>query len=109
MSTGTRVVRGTRLALGLKLFLALYVLAAAALPLGHHDVVCHAKTPTHCTTCVASSGAVVGYSDTLAGLGLNDLGLAPSGASQAVSAQVSLSRAGRAPPSSGSTLRTVSL
>jgi hypothetical protein len=31
--------------------LALYVLFLVASPFGHHDLVCHLKTPQHCTTC----------------------------------------------------------
>ena len=46
-----------------KLLLAAYVLAAALLPLAHHDIVCHLKSSTHCTTCV------VGSSGETAGLG----------------------------------------
>jgi hypothetical protein len=35
--------------------LSLYVLAAALLPLGHHDIACHLKSTTHCSTCVVGS------------------------------------------------------
>ena len=36
--------------LRLKVVLALYLLAAALLPFGHHDLACHLKSTTHCTT-----------------------------------------------------------
>ena len=35
--------------------LAAYVFLLAAGPLGHHDIVCHLKSTTHCTTCVYAS------------------------------------------------------
>jgi hypothetical protein len=41
----------------LKVVLALYVLAAALMPLGHHDIACHLKSTTHCTTCIVGSSA----------------------------------------------------
>ena len=40
-----------------KAVIAAYVLAAALLPLGHHDLACHLKSSTHCTTCVIGSSA----------------------------------------------------
>jgi hypothetical protein len=43
----------------LKVVLALYVLAAALLPFGHHDLACHIKSTTHCATCVVGSSAEV--------------------------------------------------
>ena len=27
------------------------------MPLGHHDLACHLKSPTHCTTCTVGSSA----------------------------------------------------
>jgi hypothetical protein len=39
----------------LKLVAALYVIALVALPFGHHDLVCHYKSSTHCTTCHINS------------------------------------------------------
>jgi hypothetical protein len=41
----------------MKAVIAAYVLAAALLPLGHHDLACHLKSSTHCTTCVIGSSA----------------------------------------------------
>jgi hypothetical protein len=41
----------------LKVVLALYVLAAALLPFGHHDLACHLKSTTHCATCTVGSSA----------------------------------------------------
>ena len=33
------------------------MLAAALLPLAHHDIACHLKSTTHCTTCIIGSSA----------------------------------------------------
>ena len=52
-----RLPRGFRLGFRLKVVLAVYVLAVALLPLSHHDIACHVKSSTHCTTCVAASSA----------------------------------------------------
>jgi hypothetical protein len=79
--------------------LAVYVLAAALMPLAHHDVVCHLKSSTHCTTCVVgSSGETAAWAVALDGQGLADAGraLLPSDAC----CQFDLVRAssGRSPP-----------
>jgi hypothetical protein len=37
--------------------LAVYALLLATNPLLHHDVACHVKSPTHCTSCNASPWA----------------------------------------------------
>ena len=99
MSTGTRFPRGSRLALGLKLLVAIYTLAAMAMPLAHHDVVCHTKTPTHCVTCVvASSGDVAAASAGLDRLGLNDLGPAALDEPSRIASLSRRAPSGRAPP-----------
>jgi len=82
--------------------LAAYVLAAALLPLAHHDVICHLKSSTHCTTCaVASSGEAASGAIPLDGMSLPDAGRAivPSAACRH-SAPVRAS-SGRSPPSLG--------
>src|SRR5580765_784583 len=56
MSTSGSFPRGS-VGLRLKAVLALYVLAAALLPFGHHDLACHIKSATHCTTCTVGSSA----------------------------------------------------
>jgi hypothetical protein len=33
---------------------ALYAVVLAAAPFEHHDLLCHLKTPQHCTSCAAS-------------------------------------------------------
>jgi hypothetical protein len=99
MSTGTRLPHGSRLALGLKLLVAIYTVAAMAMPLAHHDVVCHTKTPTHCVTCVvASAGDVAADPTGLARLGLNDLGPAVTDGPCSVACGELRAPSGRAPP-----------
>jgi len=34
--------------------LALYVVILVTLPFEHHDLICHLKTPQHCTSCASS-------------------------------------------------------
>ena len=55
-----------------KALLAAYVLAAALLPLAHHDILCHLKSSTHCTTCAAASSGETAAST----VGLDGTGLA---------------------------------
>jgi len=57
MVTSGRFPRGSRLGALLKAVLAFYVIAAALMPLAHHDLVCHLKSTTHCTTCTTGSSA----------------------------------------------------
>lgn len=79
--------------------MCLYVLAAALMPLGHHDIVCHLKSTTHCTTCVVGASAdLASDSSPLAGCGLDDAGSAVQVETRHfVDLQVGPS-AGRAPP-----------
>ena len=82
-----------------KIVLAVYVLAAALLPLAHHDVVCHAKSSTHCATCVVgSSGEAAPDPSDLARLGLTSAGEAIPLSLSAVPAPVCGACSGRAPP-----------
>jgi hypothetical protein len=72
-----------------------------ALPLAHHDVVCHTKTPTHCVTCVvAASGETAADPAVLSRIDLDDLGLAPANGSQGVASSARRLPSGRAPPAS---------
>src|SRR3954468_23578815 len=98
MVTPERFLRGS-VGLRLKVVLALYVLAAAALPFGHHDLACHIKSTTHCTTCaVGSSAEATGDSTVLARFWLLDAGIAVSGAVAAPRAATIRPASGRAPP-----------
>lgn len=48
---------GRRLGFAGQLVIAACLLALAAAPFGHHDVVCHLKSTTHCTACTVGSAA----------------------------------------------------
>ena len=74
-SSGQRLLGGSRALL--RGVLAVYVLAAAFMPLGHHDIACHLKSTTHCSTCVVgSSGESPSHTAPLCGIGLDDAGAA---------------------------------
>ena len=83
----------------LKAVLAFYVLAAALLPLAHHDIVCHLKSSTHCTTCVVgSSGEASSDSAVLSRFWLNDVGAIITAPRVEPVSAVVRSATGRAPP-----------
>ena len=83
----------------LRTLLGLYVLAAALMPIGHHDIACHLKSNTHCSTCVVGSSAESAqHAALLAGCGLDDAGAACG--SLVLKSDDPLARAssGRSPP-----------
>jgi hypothetical protein len=99
MSTSGRLLRGS-LGLRLKVVLALYVLAAALMPLGHHDLACHLKSTTHCTTCIVGSSAEAAVDPAvLARFWLMDLGGTIAEAVQSPDVPDTSTPTGRAPPS----------
>ena len=101
MSTPGRFPRGS-VGLRLKVVLALYVLAAAWAPFGHHDLVCHIKSTTHCTTCtVGSSAEAAADPAVLARFWLLDLGAAICEPIDELHSTLILPLSGRAPPSLG--------
>ncbi|HET7218555.1 MAG TPA: hypothetical protein VFJ02_10930 [Vicinamibacterales bacterium] len=82
-----------------KALLAAYLLSAALLPLTHHDVICHAKSSTHCTTCLATgSGEATPHAGAAEGAGLIDAGYVNSGVAVFVHAAPATASAGRSPP-----------
>jgi hypothetical protein len=84
----------------LKVVLALYVLAAALLPFGHHDLVCHLKSTTHCTTCtVGSSAEAAADPAVLARFSLLDAGAPVYDSADSPHSATSRPASGRAPPS----------
>jgi hypothetical protein len=86
----------------LKILLSVYVLAAALLPLSHHDVICHLKSATHCTTCLtASSAETTSHVAALDAAPLTDAGRASSGTTVYVSSAPANPSSGRSPPSLG--------
>jgi hypothetical protein len=85
--------------LQLNVVLALYLLAAAFLPFGHHDLVCHLKSTTHCTTCtVGSSAEAAADPAVLARFWLLDAGVAVFDPVDVAHSTTVRPASGRAPP-----------
>ncbi len=85
-----------------KLLLAAYVMTTALLSFSHHDLICHLKSSTHCTTCLAtSSGEAVANAAGVDHAVLRDAGRAAIIiVTPAHSAPIGAS-SGRSPPSLG--------
>jgi hypothetical protein len=99
MDDARRLFRGSRRDLGLKVVLALYVLAASLMPFAHHDLVCHLKSTTHCTTChVGSSAEAAADPAVLARFWPNDAGVTVSDPVARPESATRASTPGRAPP-----------
>lgn len=83
----------------MKAVIAAYVLAAALLPFGHHDLACHLKSTTHCTTCVIGGSAeLTADATTLLRDPLGDAGRASAVDATDVDAVVLRTSSGRSPP-----------
>jgi hypothetical protein len=83
----------------LKVILAIYVLAAALMPFAHHDLVCHLKSTTHCTTCIVGSSAEAAADPALlARFWLNDAGATVFDPVTAPDSDARRPSPGRAPP-----------
>ena len=101
MATPGRFPRGS-LGLRLKVVLALYVLAAALMPLAHHDLLCHLKSTTHCTTCTVGSSAEAAVDPAvLARFWLLDAGATRGDAATDPQSATIRPSSGRAPPAIG--------
>jgi hypothetical protein len=84
----------------LRTLVAAYVLALAAMPFAHHDLVCHLKSSTHCVTCHVGTSADEGGADAaLAAIGLSAAGCAQEPSCSPVASPELLASAGRSPPS----------
>lgn len=82
-----------------KALLAAYLLSAALLPLAHHDVICHAKSTTHCTTCLATgSGEAAPHAGASEAAGLPAAGCVHAGDAPFAHAAPAAVSAGRSPP-----------
>jgi len=90
------VVRGRRLILaGLAVFASVLVLS----PFEHHDLVCHLKTPQHCTSCSSSQlGSDVAPLVTPGASRLADAGAAVVVDELAQGALLPVRTTGRSPP-----------
>jgi hypothetical protein len=99
MTPSVSRARGGSSAALLRAVLCLYVLAAALMPLGHHDIACHLKSSTHCTTCVVGNSAdLASHSTAPAGCGLAEAGLAVGTDVGFIPEVPAGPSAGRAPP-----------
>jgi hypothetical protein len=80
--------------------MALYVLFLVASPFEHHDLLCHLKTPQHCTSC---SGSQLGSDPHAlvppAGRALADAGSAVADHLLAEGTLLTIRSTGRSPPS----------
>jgi hypothetical protein len=85
----------------LNAIIAAYALAMALLPLTHHDIACHLKSSTHCTTCLVGSAADLASDQTTLGpSALDDAGQAGIEASAPTDSLSRPTPSGRAPPAS---------
>jgi hypothetical protein len=99
MPISGRFLRGS-LGLPFKVVLALYMFAAALMPLGHHDLACHIKSATHCTTCTVGASAEAGAdAGVLARFWFLDAGAAISAPVETARLSTRRPPSGRAPPS----------
>jgi len=94
-----------RLGVILRFVIAVYVAALATLPFGHHDLVCHVKSSTHCGVCHVGTSA----DDTSAQPALGHVDLADAGRARVAGASlgtssISLPSSGRSPPASTNSL-----
>ena len=82
-----------------RLVVAVYVLAAALLPLAHHDIACHFKSATHCSTCIIGSAGDLASDETpLRSTALDAAGWTAAESSDALSSASVCPTTGRAPP-----------
>jgi hypothetical protein len=85
-----------------RLILGAFFVSLAALPLAHHDLVCHLKSPTHCGTChIGTSTDDGGMQPAVGHVDLPDAGQAVEIHASAVSSCALSPSAGRSPPPAG--------
>jgi hypothetical protein len=78
---------------------ALYAVVLAVAPFEHHDLICHLKTPQHCTSCAASPLSVDPHTTTsLDGCRLTDAGRAVAGVVISEGTLLPSVSSGRSPP-----------
>lgn len=96
-----RLRRASRPGLRSTIVLAAYALAVILLPLAHHDLACHLKSTTHCTTCIVGASAETAADPaSLARFWLDDAGTAIIEAESGVGLIAGRRASGRAPPAS---------
>ena len=83
----------------MKLVAAAYILALAMLPFAHHDLVCHLKSSTHCSTCHIGTSDHEGRPDpAAAAVSLTDAGLTVDCLPPSTASRVPAPSSGRSPP-----------
>ena len=88
-----------RLGVLLRFVIGAYIAALAAMPFAHHDLLCHLKSSTHCSTChVGTSADPGGSQPALAAADFADAGRPVVPRDKAAFSCVLSSSAGRAPP-----------
>jgi hypothetical protein len=84
---------------------AAYILTLAALPFGHHDLLCHLKSSTHCTTClIGTSADDTSAQPAIPAIVLADAGQATISLRFTAHSCVPTPSAGRSPPASSQLL-----
>ena len=77
----------------------LHTLFVAAAPFEHHDLICHLKTPQHCTSCTSSPvGSSAETHSTPGAAVLSDAGSAAASASVSETTLAAATSSGRSPP-----------
>jgi hypothetical protein len=85
----------------LRLVLGLYVTAAALLPLAHHDIACHFKSSTHCTSCIiGSAGDLASDASSVGRAALDGAGRPALDPEERIDSLAMPAASGRAPPAS---------
>ena len=98
MSKSRQRVRGAPRGF-IRVILALYIAAAALLPLAHHDIACHFKSSTHCTSCIIGSAGDLASDATGLGHGaLNGAGRPVPSPVERIDSLSLPATSGRAPP-----------
>ena len=79
----------------------LHALFVTAAPFEHHDLICHLKTPQHCTSCTSSPvGSSTDTPPTPGAAMLRDAGSAAAFDLISESALLAVHNSGRSPPAS---------
>src|SRR5829696_6265999 len=97
----TTAVASSRRPLGviLRIVIAAYIAALAVLPLAHHDLACHLKSSTHCSSChVGTCASAASLKAGVGQLALTDVGRARELEASRVTSCVLLPSTGRSPP-----------
>ena len=78
---------------------AIYAVFLVTAPFEHHDLLCHLKTPTHCTACTSSLVSADPHTPVVAGASdLADVGGAFAAAVAASGFLLTVRSTGRSPP-----------